>query len=226
MMLGRRKEVMLCLLGRVLPFLILTGSVWFTWQFYQEAYGEDAERISATTFLVLSVTLAVLVYYTYETYRIAETDKNMWELEIMPSGIPVIEMHKVPTQRYSDRVNFALKNTSKFAWWARVWCNFRIYDRRVDSLGEDFDGFNGKRKWMVYPEEISCSFFEIEPLLSTQGKTLEKMRAERTQDNRKIQLTMDLEIELKNEKGKERRYPPRHYFFDFYDWNWVPLVTE
>ncbi len=52
------------------------------------------------------------------------------------------------------------------------------------------------------------------------------MKMERTQANRKEQLTMELEIKFRDETGEEKELPTRRHFFDFEREDWVPEITK
>ena len=52
------------------------------------------------------------------------------------------------------------------------------------------------------------------------------MVAECNPENRKEQLTMMLELEFWDELGARRKLPPRHHYFDFDRWLWIPQLAE
>ncbi len=52
------------------------------------------------------------------------------------------------------------------------------------------------------------------------------MMPERTEGNRKEQLTMDLELEFQDELGESRILPSRRHFFDLDKWRWIPVLTQ
>jgi hypothetical protein len=74
---------------------------------------------------------------------------------------------------------------------------------------------------------MSQGWFELTPLLAKKGKTIEQMMEERSDSNKKEQLTMNLEIEFRDEIGNIRKLPSRiHYFkFDSDDFRWVPVLA-
>jgi hypothetical protein len=55
---------------------------------------------------------------------------------------------------------------------------------------------------------------------------MEAMINETTETNYIKQLTMDHEIEFRNELDIRRRSPLRRHYFDFKDWQWIPHVTK
>jgi hypothetical protein len=62
--------------------------------------------------------------------------------------------------------------------------------------------------------------------LALHGKSVAQMVGETEPENRELQLTMDLVVELRDELGITRNLPVRPHFFDFTDWRWVPKFTK
>jgi len=52
------------------------------------------------------------------------------------------------------------------------------------------------------------------------------MRSEVSEQNRKRQLTMVLNLTFWDEFGVTRNLPPRPYYFDFQGWGWIPSLGE
>jgi hypothetical protein len=73
---------------------------------------------------------------------------------------------------------------------------------------------------------MSQGWFEIDTLVQQKGKTVGRLIAERTVANQYEQLTMDLEIEFRDDLGESRELPTRRHFFDFAEWRWVPFFTK
>jgi len=105
---------------------------------------------------------------------------------------------------------------------AKVWAEFKVYGSSVDP-GDDF---NGTKTWLVFPQQTSQGWYEISNLLAQQGKTVQQMINEYSQENRTTQLTLDLTIEFRDEIGYKRRLPTRRVYFAFNDWTWIPVLTE
>jgi hypothetical protein len=80
--------------------------------------------------------------------------------------------------------------------------------------------------WLLFPQQISQGWFEIESLLQKKGKTVAAVIAESTPTNRREQLTMVLELEFWDELGARRKLPPRQHYFDFERWAWIPQLAE
>lgn len=117
---------------------------------------------------------------------------------------------------------FRIYNSSNLVVLANVNCNFHVDGQRVKA-GSLYDG---EERWVVFPQERLQGWFEVEDLARKVGKTIEDMCRERTLLNRTKQLTMLLELEFRDELGEERRLPPRHWYFDFVRWSWIPHIGE
>jgi hypothetical protein len=86
--------------------------------------------------------------------------------------------------------------------------------------------YDGKENWLLFPQQQSQGWFEVESLLRQQGKTVAAMQAEVTEENRKQQLTIVLELTFSDEFGATRTLPPRPHYFDFTRWAWIPSLGE
>ena len=105
---------------------------------------------------------------------------------------------------------------------ARVNFNLKVYGQAV-TAGPLYDG---TENWLVYPHQISQGWFEIESLLKQQGRNVAAMRSEVSEENRKRQLTMVLDLTFWDEFGVTRNLPPRPHYFDFQRWGWIPSLGE
>ena len=172
------------------------------------------------TFIAIVLTLIALILYAYDTHSIASVTKSRWERESVLSTSYSLGL--AAPSKGTDRVFFCLINQSTLVVRAKVRCNFRVYGERVDY----HDDFNGKKTWYIFPQQQSQGFFELSQLLAKKGKTLNNMEKEMATANKYEQLTMDLEIELRDELGTKRVLPSRRHFFDFQEWRWVPTLTK
>jgi len=177
-------------------------------------------KIEHASFLILSLTLAVLIWYAYSTHTIATVTRSKWEKET-PVHLATYSMVMADTKNRSDRVLFRMNNPSTLFIKAKIRCNFRVYGDRVD----DKDAYNGKETWYIFPQQESQGWFELTPLLAKKGKALQDMVNEKTPENRESQLTMDLEIDFEDELRNTRNLPARRHFFDFKAWTWIPHLT-
>jgi hypothetical protein len=185
------------------------------------ALSSNEVTIQRGTFLVLTLTLAMLIVYTHATATLAAIERTRLEVEGARSA--VYEMFMVPREDVPQgRTMFVVGNPSWLMVRAKVWCQFRVYGQRVD-YHPDFDGTN---TWKIFPRQQNRCHFEVKPLLARSGKTIEDMLREATGANRGEQLTMDLVIEYRDEQDRRYRLPSRRAFFDFPNWVWIPQLTE
>jgi len=172
------------------------------------------------TFVVLTLTLVALSLYARDTSSMAKVAREQWKRSSVLNA--TYDMKALGKARGPGRTMFRIHNPSTLVVRAKVRCNFRVYGKLVEYHGD----FNGRNTWYVFPQQTSQGWFEIAPLLAKKGKTRQQMVVETTEGNRYEQLTMDLEIEFRDELGDERKLPSRKHFFDFKEWRWVPLLTK
>ena len=195
--------------------LLIAGFV--TWKAW---YSQDINILAIGNFIVLCFTLIVLVFYAYDTNAIARVTKERW----MREGV-LSTTYSLPLLGEKGRVGrtlVQLNNPSTLIVRARVAFNFRIYGEPV-TAGPLYDG---KDVWLLFPQQMSQGWFEIESLLQKKGKTVAALIAECTPANRKEQLTMMLELEFWDELGARRKLPARQHWFDFERWSWIPQLAE
>lgn len=182
---------------------------------------KDADILEIGNFIVLALTLIVLVWYAYDTNSIARVTQERW----MREGVlgTTYSMQLVGEKgEAGSRTLLQIHNPSTLIVRARVACNFQVYGQPV-TAGPLYDG---KDVWLLFPQQISQGWFEIDSLLQKNGKTVAAMIAECTPTNRKEQLTIMLDLEFWDELGARRKFPPRSHYFDFERWTWIPRLTE
>jgi hypothetical protein len=181
---------------------------------------KDANALNIGTFIVLALTLIVLVWYAYDTNSIARVTRERWIRE----GVlgTTYSMELIGDKGQPGRTLFRIHNPSTLIVRARVKCNFRLYG---DSIKAD-PVYDGEDIWLVFPQQTSQGWFEVDSLLQKKGKSVAAMIAECTPANRKDQLTMVLELEFWDELGARRKLPGRPCYFDFERWAWIPQLTE
>jgi hypothetical protein len=188
-----------------------------TWQAW---CSPDATILAIGTFVVLVLTLIVLVWYAYDTNSIARVTQERWLRDGVLST--TYGMQLIGEKGQAGRTLFQLHNPSTLIVRARVGCNFRVYGDSIKA-GAAYDG---QDVWLLFPQQISQGWFEVESLVQTKGKNVAGMIAERTADNAKDQLTMALELEFWDELDGRRKLPVRRHYFDFERWAWIPHLTE
>ena len=171
-------------------------------------------NVANATLLILSLTLIALIFYAYETHVIASLTNARWERDNILNTTYSMTMA-------NNRVLFVITNSSNLLVRAKVRCNLMVYGDIVESN----EAFDGKTTWYIFPQQLNRRWFEIIPLLSQKGKSLESIMSETTEENRKKQLTMDLEIEFRDELANTRKLPKRRHFFDFKEGHWIPTIS-
>lgn len=179
------KKIAICF--AVFVFAVATVVIWCAWS------SKDSLALGMGNFVVLSFTLIVLVWYAYDTNLIARVTKEHWKRE----GVftTTYSMDLLGNRGDSERTMFRIHNPSTLVVRAKVACNFRLYGNIIES----YPSFDGRAIWLVYPQQTSQQWFEIDSLLQKKGKSVTAMIAEITDVNRKEQLTMLLELEFWDE---------------------------
>jgi len=182
--------------------------------------GADTGILALGSFVILALTLVVLVVYAYDTNSIADLARQRWLREGVLGTTYNIQL--IGTKGDAGRTLVQLANSSALVVRAKVSLNARVYGDAV-SAGPLYDG---QEVWLLFPQQSIQGWFEVESLLQMKGKTAASMIAERTSANHAKQLTMMLELEFWDELGVRRKLPPRHHYFDFDRWLWIPHIAE
>lgn len=188
---------------------------------WRELASPTPRYVELGNILVLTLTLIVLVWYAYDTNAIARITRERWEREGVLATTYSIAMPGTSVGDNGHTV-FQLKNGSPLVVRALVNFNFKVYGHPV-AAGPLYDG---KKKWLLYPHQMSQGWFEVETLLQQQGKNTSAVRAEATDANSKTQLSVVLEMTFWDEFGVSRILPPRPHYFDFRRWAWIPSLGE
>ena len=181
---------------------------------------KDSTIVGIGTFVVLSLTLIVLIRYAYDTNSIAKATQERWMRESVISTTYSTELLGGKGDR--GRTLFRIINPSTLIVRAKVNCNFKIYGEPV-SAGPAYDG---SETWLLFPQQMSQGWFEIESILQKKGKSVAQMTTEHVPENTKDQLTMMLSLKFCDELGVSRELPQRLHYFDFDLWVWIPELTE
>jgi hypothetical protein len=203
---------------RVIIILMLLVAAYVS---YCSAYVFDESILSIGTFVVLTLTLIALMIYAYDTNLLASMARARWEREhILESYYSMTIIPRKDNDR--GRTIFLIGNPSTLMLRAKVWCHLQLYGQPVDIS----DDYNGQNTWYIFPQQISQGWFEIADILAKKRKTIEEIINETTEADYSKQLTMDLEIEFRNELDIRRILPLRRHYFDFKDWQWIPHLSK
>jgi hypothetical protein len=182
----------------------------------------DSQMLDIGSFLILSLTLIVLIWYAYDTNSIARVTRERWMREGVLGTTYSMQLLGKKEEPGQGRTLFILNNSSPLIVRAKVNCNFRVYGESAEAGAP----YSGKDWWILFPHQLSQGWFEINTLLQTKGKSIAAMIAEANPQNCTHQLTMFLELEFSDELGQKRTLPGRSHYFDFERWGWIPKLTE
>lgn len=196
---------------------IFLAAALFVWLGFRQ---EKTDVVAIGSFIVLTLTLLVLVWYAYDTNSIARITADRWTREGVLGAVYSLEL--VGSRGDVGRTLVRIHNPSTLVVRARLNCNFEVYGRRV-SAGALYDGTH---RWVVFPQQLSQGWFEIDLLLHQQGTNVTSVMTETTSANRETQLTMNLSIDFEDELGAVRKLPSRLHYFDFERWAWIPRLGE
>jgi hypothetical protein len=181
---------------------------------------EKVDILAVANFVVLTLTLLVLIWYAYDTNRIARVTGDRWVREGVLGAIYSLEL--VGSRGDVGRTLVRIHNPSSLVVRATVNCDFRVYGDPV-SAGPLYDGTD---RWVVFPQQSSQGWFEIDTLLQAKGKSVASLMSETTAANRQTQLTMRLALRFEDELKTVRELPIRPHYFDFERWAWIPRLGE
>ena len=193
---------------RIAIAFAIVGGVTCLYVVWRELASSNPRLMELGNLVVPTLTLIVLVWYAYDTNAIARATNERWSREGVLATSYSISM---PGASVGDagRTEFQLSNSSSLVVRAVVNLNLKVYGQPV-SAGALYDG---SETWLIYPNQVSQGVFEVDRLLRQQGKNVETMRAEVTEENRKRQLVMRLELTFTDEFGVSRVLPPRPHYF-------------
>jgi hypothetical protein len=173
------------------------------------------------SFILSALTLVALAWYTYDTNQMARITRERWMRDAVLSTTYSLDLTGTPGD--VGKTLLKLVNPSTLIVRARVKCNFAVYGVAT-KYGPLYDG---EETWLVFPQQYSQGWFEVETILRSRGKTVSAMLSERTDANAKEQLTALLELEFWDELGNRRELPRRRHYFDFNlkHWGWIPSLS-
>lgn len=172
------------------------------------------------TFIILTLTLIAVMIYAYDTKILVNISKLKWEKESISGVTYEMGMLRVNDHR-TNNTYFSIVNPTTSFIQAKVNCHFKIYNSDAEGIAP----YNGREIWVVFPQQTSQGWFSLVDLLAEKHKSIQDMQSERNDENIESQLTMDLEIEFRDERGQKRVYPQRRHYFDFNRWKWIPVLT-
>ncbi|MFC1550985.1 hypothetical protein ACFL6P_00330 [Candidatus Latescibacterota bacterium] len=192
---------------------------------------------------ILWITALILLWYTKETYVIAQATKRNMEITEERYRKPVVGLEISPNTDDINYTRFRIINQSEGAISVLVKCNFKINGEPIIF----HPAYEGTEYWNLQYTEVKevpihwidlCVFNGlIEPSFGEEMKKysgvkitdVDYPKKEIKNDSDSIskieKLSMDVEIFCENEY-KSAYYPPAHYDYSLKKKIWVPKVTS
>jgi hypothetical protein len=126
----------------------------------------EADALAIANFAILSLTLIVSIWPAYGTNSIGRITQARWLREGVLST--TYSMDLIGTKGDIGRTLFGLHNPSPRLVRAKVNCNFHLYGDPVEGDAP----YAGKGIWLLFPQQMSPGWFEIDTLLQKKEKTL------------------------------------------------------
>ncbi len=200
---------------------------------------------SLITDIILSITALILFWYTWETSEIrksneiiAEANKEMMER----ANRPIVTYEVYTNKEIPYQTRFKIINLSNYPVAALINCNFKIGEKTVQNFSQDYDGSRYWNLQIGQKKEGHFSFLDIYKLanlisgdavngiMSGDANHVKKRNTEYLMIafNMKDppELTMNLEIYCKNDKGLETNYTPVKYSYEPFEMVWIPVITS
>lgn len=200
----------------------ITGLIVCGFVAYEELRSASPRWAEIGNLIVLTLTLVVLVWYACDTNLLARVTQERW----LKEGVlnTTYEMHIEHGSSVGDRARTVVKlrNPSPLLVRATVNLNLEVYGQQV-SAGPLYDGHE---RWLVFPQQVSQGWFDVEAMLQQVGKSMAQVRSEHAPENQRRQLTARLELKFEDEFKQVRHLPVRFHYFDFGRWAWIPALGE
>lgn len=161
------------------------------------------------TLFILALTLLVLMFYTYQTYRIAEANLTTASPSIsykIVSGKNFYNIENSPDRRfYETRV--ITKNLTRFSTDAFINTNLRVNGKIVDKGWPDYCG---RMPRPLAPMQELNGWFNLEDRLKEVGISIDELAKDPNS-----RLTMALDVYNIGFLGYKIKYPVQNWRFDF-----------
>ena len=161
----------------------------------------DINILWAVADIALVITLVAVVFYVYYTYLLA---KETWT----PSASFQFKQKRTDVFHF----DFSIKSYSKSS--LECWCNLNA---TVNGKPVSLTGFYANQSpVLLQPFGEFDGHFDIRPLLAQVNYTINQMKKEYEENNKKGQLYFDIEFYYSPIGQKKKVHnPTQPYFFDF-----------
>jgi len=193
---------------------------------------------------ILAVTAVIILWYTHETSEIRKSeniiaDATKENQQRFRSPIINCSIFKNKNDPLDTRVR--VSNLSNFPVAVRLNCNIKIDGEILKDFSPDY---NGRNYWNLQYGEIKEGHFSWLDLFMKKGllseEEFQNIRENSIPNGIKKadeylafkfnfnipKITMDIEVYCENEMGLNTYYPPVHYYYNFDQWSWIPVITS
>jgi len=168
---------------------------------------------------ILAATLIVLLWYAYDTNRMANAAAERQKREEL---LPVSWHLRLVPEHLRGRTMVTMTNGTMQVVKARLNLNLMV-DGKPVTVGALYDG---TQRWLLFPGFDQQGWFEIEDALDKVATSFETMRAAAAGGTQPHRLTLFVEFECWDEFGQHRRLPAWSHYFDFKRHAWIPALGE
>lgn len=173
--------------------------------------------VDFASMLILAITLIAIIIYVHDTNRIAQANLLNTSPTVscrIHSGKKYFNMNRCSSDEEKELffdTRVIITNHSRFGTIAHVNLNLKINGEPV----EYHPMYSGKKPWPLDPFGLLNGHFYIGDILKMANMSIEKMKEERTDENARTQLTMDVEVENEGFLEYKIKNPTQHWSFDF-----------
>lgn len=195
--------------------------------------------------IILSITVVVIFWYTYETMGIRKSEEEIIRINnelLSTAKNPTVHFNVFNNPQKQFDTRFKVMNSAKYPVSSKIKFNFRYNEINIDH---NLKGYNGKLYWNLQKNEMKEGHFgllqilaktdlftktEIDDLKELYGPDLLKkvfsLMVMKFNFNPWPRLLLDVEVFCENEFKCNTYYPDAHYEFDFKRLIWVPTITS
>ncbi len=157
------------------------------------------DSLKEGTFLILSTTLIIIVWYTYFTYLLVRKKNN-----------PALSVN-IKYISEADDIRVLVSNLCDQYLETEIIISFNI-NGAIVKLGPEY---TGEKKWNLTPRFTINGHFPLDRPIKLAGNTYAGLRkiADSTDPTKLYQLS--LQAKWRNEDGKKGEYPAHYWYYDF-----------
>ena len=172
---------------------------------------EGKDFLQKATLIVLICTLIIIIWYAFETRRMA----NIQEKDYLERKKPLLSVNLVSDKDVIFKSVFQLVNHKPLFTTVRVYATFKYGAKDIYIS----DHYNGKRQWIIQPSsQISAPLPIAESIKKTFDDEVIPNILER---NKNVPLNVKITLDYESEMGEGRKNRPIKYYYEFSKQTWV-----